>query len=87
MKKLPACCEEVTSVWNKFTNYKTKGWGYLGKVGPVICHDFGHLEDIYLQNSRVTWKFISVWESYQQIGEVTSKLWRSYLRMEQCHKP
>ena len=82
MKKLLAYCEEVTSVWSKVTSHKTKGWGHLGKVALVIYHDFGHLGDMYLQNSRIIWMLPNIWESYRQIEKVTCKSWRSYQHME-----
>ena len=58
---------EVTSVWSKVTNHRTKGWGHIDKVALVKYHDSGNLRDVYLQNSKITWKLPSNWESYQQI--------------------
>ena len=67
MKKLPAFCEEIISVSNKFANHKTKSWGHLGKVALVIYHGFRHLGDMYLQNFRITWKL-------PMFEKITSKL-------------
>ena len=55
MRKLPLNCEEIISVYNKVTNVKTNGLGYLGKVILAIYHDFGYLGDIYSQNSKINW--------------------------------
>ena len=73
LQKLPANNEEVTNLCNKDKNHKTKGWGHLGKVALFMYHGFGHLGDIYLQNSKIAGKLVIVWESYQQIWKVINE--------------